>query len=67
MRLDAGLSEQEVEVLRLLSDGATSRDIADKLFWSEVTVKRKIQDITDKLHAGNRVQAVAEAVRRGLI
>ncbi len=67
MRLDAGLSEQEVEVLRLLSDGATSRDIADKLFWSEVTVKRKIQDITDKLHAGNRVQAVAEAMRRGLI
>jgi len=67
LRQQAGLSEQEIEVLRLLADGATSRDIADRLFWSEVTVKRKIQDIADKLHAGNRVQAVAEAVRRGLI
>jgi DNA-binding NarL/FixJ family response regulator len=67
LRQEAGLSEQEIEVLRLLADGATSRDIADRLFWSEVTVKRKIQDIADKLNAGNRVQAVAEAVRRGLI
>jgi DNA-binding NarL/FixJ family response regulator len=67
LRQEVGLSEQEIEVLRLLAEGATSRDIADKLFWSEVTVKRKIQDIADKLNAGNRVQAVAEAVRRGLI
>jgi DNA-binding NarL/FixJ family response regulator len=67
LRQEAGLSEQEIEVLRLLADGATSREIADRLFWSEVTVKRKIQDIADKLHAGSRIQAVAEAVRRGLI
>jgi two-component system, NarL family, response regulator DevR len=67
LRSEIGLSEQEIEVLRLLASGATSRDIADRLFWSEVTVKRKVQDITDKLHATNRVQAVAEAVRRGII
>lgn len=67
LRQEAGLSDQEIEVLRLLADGATSRDIADRLFWSEVTVKRKIQDIADKLNVANRMQAVAEAVRRGLI
>jgi DNA-binding NarL/FixJ family response regulator len=67
LRSQIGLSEQEIEVLRLLAEGATSREIADRLFWSEITVKRKIQDITDKLHASNRVQAVAEAVRRGII
>ena len=67
LRQEAGLSDQELEVLRLLASGATSRDIADRLFWSEVTVKRKVQDIADKLNAGNRIQAVAEAVRRGLI
>lgn len=64
---EVGLSEQEIEVLRLLAEGATSRDIADRMFWSEITVKRKVQDITEKLEATNRVQAVAEAVRRGLI
>ncbi|MFN8569350.1 MAG: LuxR C-terminal-related transcriptional regulator [Kouleothrix sp.] len=43
LRQEVGLSEQEIEVLRLLADGATSRDIADRLFWSEVTAGRKIQ------------------------
>ena len=67
LRQDSGVSDQELEVLRLLAEGASSREIADRLFWSEITVKRKVQDIADKLNAGNRVQAVAEAVRRGLI
>jgi DNA-binding NarL/FixJ family response regulator len=67
LRQDSGVSDQELEVLRLLAEGASSREIADRLFWSEITVKRKIQDIADKLNASNRVQAVAEAVRRGLI
>ena len=67
LRHESGVSDQELEVLRLLAEGASSREIADRLFWSEITVKRKVQDIADKLNAGNRVQAVAEAVRRGLI
>jgi DNA-binding NarL/FixJ family response regulator len=63
----SGLSEQELDVLRLLADGATNRDIAEKLYWSEATVKRRVQDILEKLGATNRPQAVAEAARRGLL
>lgn len=67
IRHDSGLSSAEIEVLRLLAAGMSTQVIAERLFWSEITVKRKIQDIVDKLDASNRVQAVAEAVRRGLI
>lgn len=64
---DSGLSPQEVEILRLLAAGGRSLDIASDLAISEVTVKRKVQDISIKLNASNRVQAVAEAIRRGVI
>lgn len=64
---EAGLSPQELEVLRLIAAGATNREIADRLYWSEVTVKRKVQDILEKLGVANRPQAVAEALRRGLL
>ncbi len=64
---EVGLSAQEIEVLRLIAAGATNREIADRLYWSEATVKRKIQDILEKLGVANRPQAVAEATRRGLL
>ncbi len=64
---DAGLSAQEIEVLRLIAAGATNREIAERLYWSEVTVKRKVQDILEKMGVANRPQAVAEAARRGLL
>jgi len=64
---DSGLTAQEVRVLRLLADGSRSQDIAGELAMTEVTVKRKIQEISSKLNATNRVQAVAEAMRRGVI
>lgn len=63
----AGLTGLELEVLRLIADGATTRDIAEKMYWSEITVKRKIRDILGKLGATNRTQAVAQAIRHGLI
>lgn len=66
-RQESGLSDQELEVLCEIADGATNREIAERLFWSEVTVKRKIQDIIEKLGVANRAQAVAEAIRRGWI
>ncbi len=66
-RLETGLSDQELEVLRMVAAGATNKDIAEKLYWSEATVKRKVQDILEKLGAANRPQAVAEAARRGLL
>jgi DNA-binding NarL/FixJ family response regulator len=67
IRHTSGLSEQDLEILRLLAEGASSREVADRLYWSEITAKRKIQDIVEKLAATNRVHAVAEAMRRGLI
>ncbi len=64
---DSGLTPQEVRMLRLLADGGRSQDIASELALTEITVKRKVQEITTKLNASNRVQAVAEAIRRGVI
>jgi DNA-binding NarL/FixJ family response regulator len=64
---DSGLTAQEVKVLRLLAVGSRSQDIANELAMTEITVKRKVQEITSKLNAANRVQAVAEAIRRGVI
>lgn len=64
---ESGLTPQEVRVLRLLAMGGRSLDIANELALTEITVKRKVQEITTKLGAANRVQAVAEAIRRGVI
>lgn len=64
---DTRLSLQEIDILQLLASGATSRDIAERMFWSEVTVKRKVRTIEDKLSASNRVHAVATALRLGII
>ena len=66
-RADSSLTEQELQVLRMIAAGATSKEIAEKTFWSEATVKRKVQDIIVKMDAANRAQAVAEANKRGLL
>ena len=66
-RLNWGLSTVEIELLRLASNGCTNKEIGKQLFWSEVQVKRKMQDVYRKLQATDRAQAVAEAVRHGLI
>lgn len=66
-RSDSGLTDQELEVLRMIAAGATNKEIAEKLYWSEVTVKRKVQDILEKMGVANRAQAVAEAGKRGLL
>jgi two-component system response regulator DevR len=61
------LSQDEVHVLARIADGATTEEIAGEIYWSERTVKRKIEEITAKLGARNRAQAVAIAVKEGLI
>ena len=66
-RLRSGLTEQEIELIRLAAEGRSNKEIAARQFWSEVTVKRKMQDIYRKLQATDRAQAVAEAMRLGLI
>ncbi len=63
---DADLSPREGEVLKLVAQGATNKEIADSLFISENTVKTHLRNIMDKLHLANRSQAAAYAVRRGL-
>jgi DNA-binding NarL/FixJ family response regulator len=64
---DEALTEREVEVLKEVANGNRNRDIADKLFISEETVKVHIKHIMEKLGANDRTQAVAIAVRRGII
>jgi two-component system, NarL family, response regulator DevR len=66
-RLESGLTDQELELLRLIADGTSVEDMARALYWSERTVKRKTNDLLVKLGATNRAQAVAEAFRRGLL
>jgi DNA-binding NarL/FixJ family response regulator len=64
---DESLTEREVEVLRHVAGGNRNRDIAEQLFISEETVKVHIKHIMEKLGASDRTQAVAIAVRRGII
>jgi DNA-binding NarL/FixJ family response regulator len=66
-RIRFGLSDLEIELVRLAADGCTNKEIAARQFWSEVTVKRKMQDIYRKLQVTDRAQAVAEVMRMGLI
>lgn len=61
------LTEREVDVLRHVAGGNRNRDIAERLFISEETVKVHIKHIMEKLGASDRTQAVAIAVRRGII
>jgi len=64
---DESLTEREVEVLRHVAGGNRNRDIAEQLFISEETVKVHVKHIMEKLGANDRTQAVAIAVRRGII
>ncbi|HEX8033007.1 MAG TPA: response regulator transcription factor [Ktedonobacterales bacterium] len=61
------LSQREVDVLRLLAQGAGNRDIAEQLVLAEGTVKNHVSNILAKLHAANRTQAANLARERGLI
>jgi len=64
---DESLTEREVEVLRHVAGGNRNRDIAEQLFISEETVKVHVKHVMEKLGANDRTQAVAIAVRRGII
>jgi len=64
---DEALTEREVDVLRHVYGGNRNQDIADRLFISQETVKVHLKHIMDKLGANDRTQAVAIAVRRGII
>jgi DNA-binding NarL/FixJ family response regulator len=64
---EENLTAREIEVLGKVAQGNRNRDIAEQLFIVEVTVKVHIRHIMDKLGARDRTQAVAIALRRGII
>jgi len=64
---DDALTEREIDVLRHIAGGNRNRDIAEQLFISEETVKVHVKHIMEKLAASDRTQAVAIAIRRGII
>jgi DNA-binding NarL/FixJ family response regulator len=66
-RAAGGLTDREFDVLRLLADGDSTRDIAKRLSYSERTVKHVVHDLLVKLNCRTRAHAVALAARRGMI
>lgn len=66
-RVGSGLTDAELEMLRLAAEGHNNKEIGVQQFWSEITVKRKMQSVYRKLGVNTRAQAVAEAIRRGFV
>lgn len=64
--VEHSLSEREVQVLRLVAQGLSNREIADRLVVSERTVRAHVSNILNKLHLANRTQAALYAIREGL-
>ena len=63
----ARLTDREQQVLSLIAEGHPTREVAQQLCYSERTVKNVLHDVVTKLNARSRSQAVAHAVREGLI
>jgi DNA-binding NarL/FixJ family response regulator len=62
-----GLTDQEIEILQLAAAGLNNKEISAAKFWSEMTIKRKMQGIYRKLDVMSRAQAVAAAIRLGIM
>jgi DNA-binding NarL/FixJ family response regulator len=62
-----GMSTREIDILRLVADGLDTAEIANKLCYSERTVKNALHDVTSRLQLRNRSHAVAYALKEGLI
>ena len=61
------LTKREMEVLKLIADGLTNRQIADQLFISQNTVKGHVSNIFSKLHLADRTQAAVYAWKEGIV
>jgi DNA-binding NarL/FixJ family response regulator len=67
VKASEALTSVEQEMLRLVAEGLTNREIGQRLRWSVGTVKKYLQRALDKLGAADRTQAAVEAVKRGLL
>lgn len=63
----AGLTDREVEVLRLVADGLNNQEIGERLFVSDHTIHRHVANIFSKLSVSSRAAAVAQAARRRIL
>ena len=63
----AQLSAHDVNILRLVAEGLTNREIGRHLYLSENTIKARVNEIVHRLHARNRLEAVMIAHRHGLL
>ncbi len=61
------LTSREIEILEMVVQGATNKQISEVFFITENTVKMHLRNILDKLHLQNRIQAAVYAVRQGLV
>jgi DNA-binding NarL/FixJ family response regulator len=61
------LSAREVEVLRLVTEGLTDAEVAERLFVSRRTVSRHLRSIYNKLGIGSRVAAARFTIEHGLV
>lgn len=66
-RRQSDLTDDDREILRRASEGATNKEIGFSMGRSEIAIKKRLQVIFSKLGAVDRAHAVAEAIRRGLI
>ena len=63
---EADLAERDLEVLRLLAQGLSNQDIADRLYIAEKTVRNRLSGIFRRLHLENRTQAALYAIQEGI-
>lgn len=67
LALSAGLTERELEVLRLIVEGLSNPQIAERLFITRATAKAHVHSILQKLCVDDRTQAAVTAMREGLV
>ncbi|KPL83157.1 LuxR family transcriptional regulator [Thermanaerothrix daxensis] len=64
---ESTLTEREIEILRLMANGASNKQIAVRLSISSHTVKTHVSNIYQKLEVNDRAEAVAKAIRKGIL
>jgi NarL family two-component system response regulator LiaR len=65
--IEEELTEREIEVIKLVAQGLSNQEIAERLFLSEWTIRARVSTILEKLQLSNRTQAALYAIKRGLV